>query len=87
MEVSSQRGNRSVHFHQGSQIQGNTERYLPESAEEATGNHPVNTEIGILEAYRKYRCTFNIFSLVLSDITIVNRITNVYILHSLYGKA
>lgn len=53
MEVSSQRGNRSVHFHQGSQIQGNIERYLPESAEEAIGNHPVNTEIGILEAYRK----------------------------------
>ena len=49
MEVSSQRGNRSVHFHQGSQIQGNIERYLPESAEEAIGNHPVNTEIGILE--------------------------------------
>lgn len=65
MEVSSQRGNRNVHFHQGSQIQGNTERYLPESAEEAIGNHPINSETSILEAYRKYRCTINIFSLVL----------------------
>lgn len=49
MEASSQRENRNAHYHQGSQIQGNIERYLPESVEKTMGNHPINPKMGMLE--------------------------------------
>ena len=57
----------NAYFCQGSQIQGNIDRYLPKSVDKPLENHPLNTDRLDTEYVGN---TFNFFLVSLRDITI-----------------